>query len=419
MQPLNLSHIKSTAKPQPGEAFRAKRWVAQSFDRDETHRRDRITEEAHVISNVVWITILAILAASFAVCATLVVTQRWHGALSLDHDLTGAQKIHHNPVPRVGGLGVLAGLLAGIAVGYTLGGTTWPWVAKLLTCALPTFAAGLIEDMTKRVSVRTRLLASFASAALAVWLLDATLLRLDTPLVDDLMLWAPAGVLFTCFAVGGMTNAINIIDGLNGLASGAVALMLAGLAAIAWQAGDVLVMRLCLWGIAAMLGFMLLNYPFGRIFLGDGGAYLAGFWLAECAVMLLHRNPTVSTWAVLLCVWFPTWETVYSMYRRRRKQRGTSGEPDMGHLHHLVFKLAGRLPELQGRTWLRHAAASAMLWMIVAAGQFAAVLWWGQHSLAAMALLGLVGAYLTVYRHFTVRDGEGTLATSAWTPSQP
>jgi UDP-N-acetylmuramyl pentapeptide phosphotransferase/UDP-N-acetylglucosamine-1-phosphate transferase len=362
-----------------------------------------------VSGNVVTLSVLAVLVASFAVCALLIVTQQWHGPLSLDHDLTGAQKIHSNPVPRVGGIGVMAGLLVGVVVGYLYGGSTWPVVIKLALCAVPAFAAGLIEDLTKKVSVRARLFASFISAAAAAWLLDAALLRLDTPGLDELMGWMPAAVLFTCFAVGGMTNAINIIDGLNGLASGAVALMLAGLAGIAWQAGDVLVMKLCLWGMAAVGGFMLLNFPFGRIFLGDGGAYLAGFWLAECAVLLLHRNPNVSTWAVLLCVMYPTWETVYSVYRRQVKHRVSSGAPDMAHFHHLIFKTAASLPKSKNRTWLQHGASSMFVWLIIGCCQLGAQLAWNQHGAALVLVAAFIGLYSGLYGSLGRREVSSAL----------
>jgi UDP-N-acetylmuramyl pentapeptide phosphotransferase/UDP-N-acetylglucosamine-1-phosphate transferase len=364
-----------------------------------------------VSSNIVNMSVLAVLVASFAVCALLVLTQRWHGALSLDHDLTGAQKIHHNPVPRIGGVGVMAGLLVGVAVGYGLGGTTWPVVVKLLLCAIPAFAAGLVEDLTKKVSVRTRLLASFVSAGLAAWVLDATLLRLDTPFVDQLMTFTPIAVLFTCFAVGGMTNAINIIDGLNGLASGAVALMLAGLAAIAWQVGDELVFKLCLWGIAALVGFMLLNYPFGRIFLGDGGAYLAGFWLAECAVLLLHRNPEVSTWAVLLAVIYPFWETVYSIYRRRFKQRTASGLPDMVHFHHLVFKHLGRTRGVGTNNWQAHGLSSAALWVFIASSQLAAFMTLNATGSAMAWGAAFACLYVLLYVAMTAKEAPEQMST--------
>lgn len=315
----------------------------------------------------------SVLGSSFSVCALLILTQRWHGKHSLDHDLIGAQKIHQSPVPRVGGLGLALGLVIGAFVGFALGGQTYPLVLRLLLCATPVFVAGLLEDLTKRVSIRTRLYASFASAGIAAWVLGASLDSLDTPFLDSLMAITPFALLFTCFAVGGMTHAINIIDGLNGLAAGCVTLMLSGLACIAWQVDDLVVMKLCLWGVAALLGFLLLNFPFGRIFLGDGGAYLAGFWLSECGILLLKRNPEVSTWAVLLCCMYPFWETLFSMYRRYTHQV-SSGQPDMMHLHHLIYQSVTRHTEYRNwPTWIRHGFSSSLIWLLVLGCQLMAM----------------------------------------------
>ena len=317
---------------------------------------------------------IAILSTSFLACMLLVMTQRWHGHLSHDSDLEGAQKIHESPVPRIGGVGLLVALAMGGAVGFLMKGQTHSAAMILLACALPVFAAGLLEDLTKRVSIRIRLLASFVSAAMAIWLLDARLTNLDTPILDFLIQYPVASILFTCFAVGGMTNSVNIIDGLNGLAAGSVSLMLAGLASIAWLHSDPLVMRLCLWGIAAMVGFLLLNYPFGRIFLGDGGAYLAGFWVAECGVLLLARNPSVSTWAVLLACFYPVWETVYSVYRRRVVAHVGSGLPDMAHLHQLLYKQSQLIGgKYLTHAWLNHGLATATIWGLVVVCQVVAV----------------------------------------------
>lgn len=355
-------------------------------------------------STLIW-AIAAVLGTSFLVCALLVLTQRWHGKLSLDNDLGGVQKLHAVPVPRVGGLGVVIGLMIGIAVGHQLNGETYRLAIPVLLAAGPVFLAGILEDITKRVSVRSRLLASFASAALGVFLVDAQLTRLDTPLLDDLMVWGPVAFLFTCFAVGGMANAINIIDGLNGLASGTVVIILAGLAAMAWQTNDLLIMKLCLWGIAAMLGFMAFNFPFGRIFLGDGGAYLAGFWVATCAVLLLKRNPDVSTWAVLLSALYPVWETVYSMYRRRVLNRVQTGLPDQGHLHHLVFRAIRQGGHVPARpAWLAHGAASLALWGFVLACQIAAYLYLTQNAGAMLAVLVGIGALTLIHQRLSSGD---------------
>jgi UDP-N-acetylmuramyl pentapeptide phosphotransferase/UDP-N-acetylglucosamine-1-phosphate transferase len=310
--------------------------------------------------------LLSILGSTFAVCALLILTQRWHGKHSLDHDLHGIQKIHRAPVPRVGGVGLALGLIIGALVGFLLGGKTYPVVLQLLLCATPVFLAGLMEDLTKRVSVRTRLYASFVSAGIATWLLNAYLVQLDTPVLDSMVAFTPFAIVFTCIAVGGMTHAINIIDGLNGLAAGCVAVMLAGLMAIAWQMDDILVMKLCLWGIAALLGFLLLNFPFGRIFLGDGGAYLAGFWLAECGILLLNRNPSLSAWAVLLICFYPAWETVFSMYRRHVHSHVQSGQADMAHLHQLIYwRLQSDKRHTTRPSWSAHGLASASIWCVV------------------------------------------------------
>lgn len=345
-----------------------------------------------------WFVLLTVLGSSAAVCAVLVATQRWHGRLSLDHDLAGVQKLHVVPVPRVGGLGLLFGLMVGVVAGYWSGGSTYPTTLLMLICAAPVFMAGLIEDLTKKVSVNTRLLASFVSAALGVWLLDARLLDVDTPGLDALLTYPVISVLFTVFAVGGVTHSINIIDGLNGLAAGVVSIMLAGLAAMAWMHGDLLVMKLCLWGMAAMGGFLLLNYPFGRIFLGDGGAYLAGFWVAECAVLLMFRNPEVSTWAVLLACIYPVWETAFSMYRRRVVDRVRTGQPDMSHLHQLMFnRLTFGFIQRRMPTWLKHGLTSACIWSMVLVCQVVAIVASDQAGVLLGGVIMFAAGYYWIY----------------------
>lgn len=354
----------------------------------------------------VW-AVVAILGTSFLVCALLVLTQRWHGRLSLDSDLQGVQKIHTTPVPRIGGLGIVIGLLLGIVVGHSLHGQTYQTVILMLAAATPVFLAGIMEDVTKRVSVRTRLMASFTSGALGVYLAGAQLTRLDTPGLDLVMAYGPVAFVFTCFAVGGMTHAVNIIDGLNGLASGTVVLILGGLAAMAWQTNDVLVMKLCLWGVAAMLGFMAFNFPFGRIFLGDGGAYLAGFWVATCAVLLLSRNPSVSTWAVLLSLLYPVWETVYSMYRRKVLHRVQTGLPDTGHLHHLVYRASREGSGAPSRAaWFAHATSSIGLWAAVAACQVAALVWQGNHVGAMSSVLAASAFFCWLHGSLSARRAD-------------
>jgi UDP-N-acetylmuramyl pentapeptide phosphotransferase/UDP-N-acetylglucosamine-1-phosphate transferase len=111
-----------------------------------------------------------------------------------------------------------------------------------------------------------------ASGLLAWWITDYSLSRLDIWGFDLLMQFTFFSVIFTAFAVGGVANAINIIDGFNGYASLTCTLAFIGFALIAFQVGDQnlavvsLILAACVWG------FFCVNWPFGKLFLGDGGA---------------------------------------------------------------------------------------------------------------------------------------------------
>jgi UDP-N-acetylmuramyl pentapeptide phosphotransferase/UDP-N-acetylglucosamine-1-phosphate transferase len=86
---------------------------------------------------------------------------------------------------------------------------------------------------------------------------------------------------------------------------------------VAFQVGDTADRALALAGIGAVLGFFLWNFPAGLIFLGDGGAYFLGFYVAEVSILLLVRNPEVSPLFPLLVCIYPVFETLFSIYRRR------------------------------------------------------------------------------------------------------
>ena len=346
-----------------------------------------------------WFVLLAVLLASAAVCTLLVVTERWHGRLTHDADLKGAQKVHDRPVPRIGGVVVMSGLSIGTLGLYAIDSVAAPQMKHLLYCCLPTFMAGIWEDITKRVSVAVRLWAAFMSAALAIVLVGAMLHRLNVPWLDDLMRYWPVALMFTAFAVGGVINAVNIIDGLNGLASGSVVIIMLGLGVIGYRYNDLLVVYMCGIGAATLLGFMVLNYPFGRIFLGDGGAYLTGFWVAECAVLLLARNPGVSTWLVLVVCLFPVWETVYSMWRRKVIEKTKTDQPDQGHFHHVVMHqlVKGKLLKPGAANWQVHGLSSPIVWVFVFICQLGVWLFPDNETLALLGGVVFLVAYHALY----------------------
>jgi len=275
-----------------------------------------------------------------SLCLTLVVIHysKLHAHLALDHDVLGPQKFHVHPVPRVGGIGIIVGVASAMLP------LAWmkPQLAQLggllLLAGLPALGAGLVEDLTKRVSPRVRLGATAVSALLAVWLLNAVIRRTDIPGLDWAVTSSFVAISLTVLAVAGIANSVNIIDGFNGLASMCVVIMLAALAYVAFQVGDPLLAALALAGVGAVLGFFVWNFPAGLIFLGDGGAYFLGFYVAELAILLLVRNPEVSPLFPLLVCVYPIFETLFSIYRRRVLRATPPSVPDGIHLHSLIYR---------------------------------------------------------------------------------
>jgi UDP-N-acetylmuramyl pentapeptide phosphotransferase/UDP-N-acetylglucosamine-1-phosphate transferase len=350
-----------------------------------------------------------ILLCAFTVSLSITVLMVHHarrGAHHLtDHDLSGPQKFHSSPVPRVGGVGIFAGVAAAVALFYRLEPTLGLQAAMLLLCGLPAFASGLTEDLTKTQSPRRRLFFTAVAAALAVWLLDATIARTDIPGLDWLVSFSAIAAVLTVFAVTGVANSLNIIDGFNGLASMCAVLMMLSIGYVAFQVDDMLIVWLAVAGVGAVFGFFVLNFPLGLIFLGDGGAYFLGFYVAELAILLLSRNPDVSPMFPLLVCIYPVFETVFSIYRRVMLREQSASEPDGIHLHSLIYRRVMRWAECERapRSQVRrNSMTSPYLWMLCTVAIAPAMLFWSSTPILAgfIVLFGVVytGLYWRIVR---------------------
>ena len=343
-----------------------------------------------------------ILAFVSSLVATLLVVRSasLHDWMSADTDFTGPQKFHTRAVPRIGGVGVLVAMaVVGVFGNFTQkNAASYFWL--FLACGLPAFLVGIAEDLTKKVAARWRLLATSVSAALAVWLLGAVILHTDIPGIDQLIRWMPMAIALTLLCVTGVANAINIIDGFNGLASMCVMMMLLGIAYVAFQTGDEFVASTALIAAGAVLGFFVWNFPAGLIFLGDGGAYFIGFVLAELSVLLLTRNPAVSPIFPLLLCAYPIFETIFTMYRRRVLRGVATAQPDGIHLHTLIHRRLIRLNiDANGdrRRINRNSMTSPYLWLLCLLSIIPSVLWWDSTRVLSIFLLLFMVSYVFLY----------------------
>ena len=311
------------------------------------------------------------------------------------------QHFHVHPAPRLGGVAIYCSLILVTPLLWReIGPEAGGMAAALLVCGLPAFGAGLLEDLTHRVRPRWRLLATAAAAMLAVPLLDATIARTDLWGFDALAALPLGAAFLAVFTVAGIANAVNIIDGFNGLAAMCVMMMLLAMAYVAGEVGDTTIAALALVGVGAVLGFFLWNYPAGLIFLGDGGAYFMGFYVAELGILLLHRNPAVSPLFPLLMVIYPVFETLFSMYRRRIVRGHAVGIPDGVHLHSLIYRRLLRWAVGQNDAAAltrRNAATAPYLWLLCMLAVVPSVLFWHSSRMLGGFILLFGVSYVLLY----------------------
>lgn len=345
-----------------------------------------------------------IAAACFSVLAALgaaiaiVMTKKWHGGLSMDSE-EGIQKVHDTPTPRVGGVALAVGLLVGTTM---LSGEAGSLMVLILACALPAFIAGFVEDTTKAVSPRVRLFAALASGGLFL-AFGNSLAPLAGPLTPaGAPAWAEVGIyvmggIGITIGLAGTTNAINLIDGFHGLAAGSLLIMSVTIAILAGSEEDFALAAASAVFAASVLGFMVVNFPGGYLFLGDAGAYLSGFVLGALALLLAARTD-ISAFVSILIMAHPVYETLFSIMRRIRRG-ALPMQPDGMHLHTLVSRRYARFIAygLDKPQW-KNPLTGALMWPFSFVASCLAIFAQGTNLGGIIGLLVFMLFYARVYR---------------------
>lgn len=336
---------------------------------------------------------------SLITCGLLIRYQTWHLLFSGDHDLSGPQKFHLGIVPRIGGVGIATGCLFALLVNLFINPTITKLLALALLSTIPIFSIGITEDLTKRIGVKIRLIFAFLSGLLFLYFFGIHTIRLDIPIIDTLMGYSFMAIFFLAFAITGLTNAYNIIDGFNGLASMVAVIAATAILYIAFKVQDPLVMSLTFILIGSTLGFFIWNYPRGLLFLGDGGAYLIGFLIALASVLLVVRNPSVSPWFSLMVNAYPIFETLFTVWRRSIHQGRSPGLPDGAHFHSLIYRRIMRwvLHDNQPHPYRNNAKTSPYLWILSSIGVVPAIVWWNNTGVLMLASILFIAVYIYIY----------------------
>ncbi|MGI6286440.1 putative undecaprenyl-phosphate N-acetylglucosaminyl 1-phosphate transferase [Moorella humiferrea] len=245
-------------------------------------------------------------------------------------DKPDARKIHRGLMPRLGGVAIYAGFVAAFCfLGYRESEYTGLFLGGTLIMLV-----GLVDDI-KNISPRLKLLGQIAAAALLV----AFGVRVEflTNPFDGLLMLGKLAVPVTIFWIVGVTNALNLVDGLDGLAAGTSFIAAVTIAVVAWLNGEGEVALLSLALAASVLGFLPFNFHPARTFMGDCGSMFLGFNLASLAVIGLTKSATViSLFIPVVILGLPILDTFLAIVRRLYNHRPIFA-PDKGHLHHCLL----------------------------------------------------------------------------------
>jgi UDP-GlcNAc:undecaprenyl-phosphate GlcNAc-1-phosphate transferase len=275
--------------------------------------------------------------------------------------LPNERKVHTVPTPDVGGIAMFAGVVAAMLVAWQMDrfsplfdGNSEP--TGLLLGALVILIVGVRDDITE-VSAPARVVATVFTGMILVWF-GVTMFYFRIPFLGVLQLsddWVP---IVTVFWLLGMTQAVNLIDGLDGLAAGIVAIgstaffiysyHLSGLGLLSEPNLGPLIAIIT---VGVCVGFLPFNFNGASIFMGDGGAYLLGFLVAVSTSVVGGRaDPTTQAFSgqtyfflaplviPLIILGVPVFDVLFAIVRRVSKRQGFA-TADTGHLHHRLIRL--------------------------------------------------------------------------------
>lgn len=304
-----------------------------------------------------------------SLCLTLLVKRQAIRWAIFDHP-DEARRVHKTPLPRLGGVAIYLAMLLGWA-GLVVWDTAWLSLWRLLVPATLVFLLGVVDDVVG-VSERWKLLVPATSAVL----LYALGFRLSAlVLLPDFILALPAWLGFVLLVawIVGVTNALNLIDGVDGLAVGVSSIAALAMLLSAWWNGQQTSLVLSAILLAALLGFLPANFSPATIFLGDSGSLWLGFLLAMLALLSTSANTGTVSLAAPVLLGLPILEAAVTLLRR-----WCSGQPllpgDRGHFHHKLLDRGLTQQQVVLRLYAAAAAFALSGLLLLRANRWQAVL---------------------------------------------
>ncbi|SFH88137.1 UDP-GlcNAc:undecaprenyl-phosphate GlcNAc-1-phosphate transferase [Selenomonas ruminantium] len=255
-------------------------------------------------------------------------------------DAPDARKVHKKPIPRIGGLGIYAAFMAAmlsIMFVVPMSAEVTNELIGLMVGGSLIVLVGIIDDY-KNLPAKVKLVGQILAAAVLVVVFDVRIDFITDPFGDYIYTeWFAIPV--TIFWIVGLTNTVNLIDGLDGLAAGVSTIAAITIFLVALQQDIVLVAVLTAALAGAAFGFLYYNFNPARIFMGDSGSMFLGYMLAGISVIgAVKSAATIALIVPILALGLPILDTTFAIVRRYRGGVPIF-KPDKGHLHHRLLDL--------------------------------------------------------------------------------
>jgi len=324
---------------------------------------------------------------AFAVALFLIFLSR---KKNFGHDyISGDQKFHINPTPRTGGIAILLGFMISIFFGKH------EVINSFLIPSIILMTASVYEDVYSSVKPIYRLFFIFLSVISLVLINSLEIKSFGVSFLDYYLSTPIPNFIFTILTLSMLINAFNIIDGFNGLLSGFSIIILASIAYLSFSLGEALVYDLSVTLLLAVIGFFILNFPYGKIFLGDSGAYFLGM-IIGFLLITISRNPEVSTWFALAVVIYPVYEIFFSIVRKKLFFNSPATQPDSFHLHMLVHKNLINCKLFNNKIFC-NSFTSIIIWILSLFSIIPSLLWYDNSLVLFIVCLIFMVIYTVLY----------------------
>ena len=259
------------------------------------------------------------------------------------------QKIHEGEIPRVGGLLFLSSFFVTfifIEISYL------KLILPLLIGSLIIFLFSFYEDLKQSLSPYFRLIILFIGSFVFVFF--SKLPNINISILQLIKDYEILKILLFILSLMLLMNGFNFIDGLNGLSSFNFISIMSSILYIGHSYNDNFIVKLSTFIIIFAIFIFLLNFPYGKIFLGDSGSYIYALFSGALIIYLFERHSQLPTLLAMVILSYPITEMLFSIFRKIYVKYSPL-RPDVNHLHHLVFK------KLQGNLKTRNNIASIIM----------------------------------------------------------